>query len=162
MIGVEIVMSEFIITGLLGIILIGICSLCVYEILRFIWNLLPKLTWPPRVRIFSVVGGAFLGHVLNIWLFGLVYYCIIEAGMGKFIGTAIERGEYTMDIFGCIYLSSVIYTTVGAGDITPEGSLRMIAGVEALAGFMLIGWTISFTYLAMEKFWQLPHRRHKA
>jgi hypothetical protein len=152
-------MGEFIATGILGIVLIAICSLCLYEILRFIWKILPNLTWHPRMRIFTVVGGAFIGHILNIWLFGVVYYLIIESGMGKFIGTAIERGEYSMDIFGCIYISSMIYTTVGAGDITPEGSLRMIAGVEAITGFMLVGWTISFTYLAMEKFWQLPHRK---
>lgn len=152
-------MGEFIVTGLLGIVLIAICSMCIYEILRFIWQILPNVTWHPRMRIFAVVGGAFIGHILNIWLFGVVYYFLIELGMGKFIGTAIERGEYSMDIFGCIYLSSMIYTTVGAGDITPEGSLRMIMGVEALTGFMLVGWTISFTYLTMEKFWQLPHRK---
>ena len=154
-------MKEFLITGFLGIFLIAICSLNIYEILRFIWKMLPKLTWPPRVRIFCVVAGAFLGHIINIWLFGFVYYAIINTGMGRFIGTAIERGEYALDIFGCIYLSSVLYTTVGAGDITPEGSLRMIVGVEALTGFMLVGWTISFTYLAMENFWQLPHSRKR-
>lgn len=152
-------MFEFLYTGLIGLSLIAICSLIIYEILRYIWTLLPKLTWPPRPRVFAVIGGVFFGHILNIWLFGLVYYCILSTGLGQFIGKAIERGEYTLDIFGCIYISSVIYTTLGTGDITPEGALRMIAGVEALVGFMLIGWTISFTYLSMEKFWSLPHRR---
>ena len=154
-------MKEFFLSGLLGVILIGICSLTLYEILRFIWQLLPKLTWPPRFRIFIVVAGAFAGHILNIWLFGFVYYALIYFGLGKFIGTAIERGEYALDIFGCIYISAVTYTTVGTGDITPEGGIRMIAGVEALTGFLMVGWTISFTYLALEKFWQLPHSKQK-
>jgi hypothetical protein len=154
-------MIEFLVTGILGTFLIIICCLSVYEILRFIWQKLPNLTWPPRIRVFMVVTGIFVVHILNIWLFGLVYYILIETGVGKFVGKSIENGDYTLDIFGCIYLSSVLYTTVGAGDITPEGWLRMIVGVEALTGFMLIGWTISFAYLAMEKFWQLPHKRVK-
>lgn len=154
-------MIEFIITGLLGVLLIAVCSLNIYEILRFTWKLLPKINWPPRLRIFMVVSGIFVGHILNIWFFGFIYYILIHSGLGKFVGSSIERGEYGLDIFGCIYISSALYTTVGAGDITPAGSLRMIVGVEALTGFMLIGWTISFAYLAMEQFWHLPHKRTK-
>lgn len=154
-------MREFIITGTLGILLIAVCSLNIYEILRFTWQLLPNIKWHPRLRICMVVSGIFVGHILNIWVFGLIYYIFIHSGLGSFVGSSIERGEYSMDIFGCIYISSVLYTTVGAGDITPAGSLRMIVGVEALTGFMLIGWTISFAYLAMEQFWHLPHKRNK-
>lgn len=154
-------MQEFIITGILGIILIAIASLNIYEILRFTWKLLPKISWPPHLRIFMVVAGIFVGHILNIWLFGVVYYFIIKSGFGKFVGASIASGEYILDIFGCIYISSALYTTVGAGDITPEGSLRMLVGVEALSGFMLIGWTISFAYLTMEQFWHLPHKKIK-
>jgi hypothetical protein len=29
----------------------------------------------------------------------------------------------------------------------------MIAGVEALVGLLMIGWSASFTYLMMERFW---------
>jgi len=154
-------MQEFIFTGLLGALLIFTCAMTIYELLRYIWGILPRMTSTPRTRVFIVVAGAFFGHILNIWIFGIVYYLLHIAGMGTFIGTAIERGEYKLDIFGCIYFSAVTYTTVGFGDITPEGSLRMITGVEALTGFMLVGWTISFTYLAMERFWQLPHRKAK-
>lgn len=151
-------MQEFIFTGILGILLIAISSLCVYEALRFIWKLLPKLTWSPRARVFIVVAGTFFGHIINIWIFGIVYYVIIQAGMGKFVGSAVNNGEYVLDIFGCIYISSMIYTTLGVG-IVPEGALRMISGVEGLVGFISVGWTISFSYLAMEKFWQLPHKK---
>lgn len=154
-------MQEFIITGIIGIILIAIASFNIYEILRFTWALLPKINWPPRLRVSMVISGIFLGHILNIWLFGFVYYIIIHSGLGSFVGVSIASGQYKLDIFGCMYISSVLYTTVGAGDITPEGSLRMIVGVEALTGFMLIGWTISFAYLAMEQFWRLPHKKHK-
>lgn len=152
-------MQEFLLTGLLGILLIAVCCLIIYELLRYCWNLLPHLTWPPRLRVLAVVGSMFLAHILNIWLFGLVYYLLHHFNLGTLSGPGIERGSYTLDLFGCIYFSSVIYSTLGLGDITPGGALRMITGVEGLTGFILIGWTVSFTYLAMQKFWELPHRR---
>jgi hypothetical protein len=31
--------------------------------------------------------------------------------------------------------------------------LRLLAGAEALNGLVLIGWSASFTYIAMERFW---------
>jgi hypothetical protein len=33
--------------------------------------------------------------------------------------------------------------------------MRLVSGVEALNGLLLIGWSASFTYLAMERYWPL-------
>jgi len=148
-------MQEFLFTGLLGILLIALCCLTIYESQRYIWNKLPHLTWPPHLRVLSVVGAMFMVHIVNIWLFGFVYYFLNYFHLGTLAGAGIERGNYTLDIFGCLYFSSVIYSTLGLGDISPGGALRMITGVEALTGFIMIGWTVSFTYLAMQKFWEL-------
>jgi len=43
---------------------------------------------------------------------------------------------------------------LGFGDLTPVGPVRLLAGVEALNGLLLIGWSASFTYISMERFWQ--------
>jgi hypothetical protein len=32
--------------------------------------------------------------------------------------------------------------------------MRLIAGVESLNGLVLIGWSASFTYLEMARFWE--------
>jgi hypothetical protein len=40
----------------------------------------------------------------------------------------------------------------------PDGVLRLLAGVEALNGLLLIGWSASYTYLAMERFWNDDRR----
>lgn len=154
-------MQEFIFTGLLGALLIITCCFVVYETLRFIWARLPRMKSHPRMRILLLVCGIFGSHIVNIWLFGAVYYALLQLGYGSFTGTDIERGIYSLDIFGCVYFSAVTYTTLGIGDITPEGAMRMLTGVQSLTGFLLIGWTVTFTYLAMEKFWELPHRRRK-
>lgn len=154
--------QEFLFTGMLGTLLIVMCCLCVYEALRFLWRLLPRLTGAPHLRVMLVAIGGFVPHIANIWLFGLVYYVLHHFDLGTLSGTSIASGSYTLDVFGCVYFSAVTYTTLGLGDVTPEGALRMIAGVEALAGFLLIGWTVSFTYLAMQTFWELPHGRKKS
>lgn len=154
-------MQEFFITSVLGLVLIGVCSLSIYEVLRYIWAMLPKLTIPARVRVLVAIGLVFCGHIFNIWIFGVVYYALTRFNMGTLTGASVIRGDYVVDFFGCLYFSAVSYSTLGLGDVTPEGGLRMIAGVEALSGFILIGWTVTFTYLAMEKFWTLPHGRRK-
>ncbi len=58
----------------------------------------------------------------------------------------------------CLYFSVVTYTSLGFGDQIPVAHARLIAGVEALNGLLLIGWTASFTYLAMERYWPLHAR----
>jgi hypothetical protein len=52
-----------------------------------------------------------------------------------------------------MYFSAITYTTVGYGDLVPLGALRFLAAVESLAGFVLVSWSASFTYLVMERFW---------
>lgn len=145
--------------GLLGASLIALCCLIVYEALRQIWHILPRFTLPPHARVLVVVACIFLIHIINIWLFGFVYYLLHQFELGTLTGPAIEHGQYRLDLVGCMYFSAVIYSTLGLGDISPQGTLRMIAGVEGLSGFILIGWTVSFTFLAMQKFWELPHRK---
>ena len=42
---------------------------------------------------------------------------------------------------------------LSAGDLFPTGAIRLIAAVEALNEFVLIGWSASFTHLSMQKSW---------
>ena len=44
-----------------------------------------------------------------------------------------------------------MYTTVGFGDIAPLGPVRLLVGIEALAGLVLITWSASFTFLIMQR-----------
>jgi len=49
---------------------------------------------------------------------------------------------------------AAVYTTVGFGDITPEGPMRILVCIEALAGLVLITWSASFTFLVMQGYWR--------
>jgi hypothetical protein len=134
-----------------------------YEVLRLTSLHLADLRIPPRFNLLVVVLAAFVAHTIEVWLYGIAYWLLYDQyGLGVFGGA--EKVDGFDD---CLYFSAVTYTSLGLGDLYPVGHFRLIAGVEALNGLVLIGWSASFTYLSMERFWPLaeetpknhPHRR---
>jgi hypothetical protein len=96
------------------------------------------------------VGVLFLTHIVEIWLFGIGYYCTLQIeGMGHLIGQGLIAGQF----LDCVYLSFITFTTVGYGDIVAQGYVRYLTGVEALTGLLLITWSASFLFLEMQKYW---------
>jgi hypothetical protein len=79
----------------------------------------------------------------------------VHLQINSFSGLPVE------DFLDCLYFSIVTYTTIGFGDHVPLSHARLIAGVEGLNGLLLIGWSASFTYLAMERYWPLHELRKK-
>ena len=132
---------------LLCLVLVVLSTLIHYEMLRGMAAMLPRISWPPRTRLVAVILGAFVAHALEIVLYALAIY---------FLGDALALGGLGRGAFPfttALYFSAETFTSLGYGDVLPSGSLRLLAGVEALNGLLLIGWTASFTYLAMERFW---------
>ena len=128
-----------------------------YEVLRGVSGLLQRSRLPVRLRMLLVVIGCFGAHTIEVWIYAATYYGLSRAGVGSLGGRVDDTfAEY-------LYFSISAYSTLGIGDIYPEGALRLISGVEALNGLFLIAWSTSFTYLAMEKLWPLhlggQHRR---
>lgn len=124
-----------------------------YEVLRLASNHVHDLPIAPRLRIIPVVIAAFVGHTLEVWLYGIAYWALsghLDLGAVKGVGP-LGFEDY-------VYFSAVTYTSLGFGDLVPTGHLRLLAGVEGLNGLILIGWSASFTYLAMERYWPL-HRQ---
>lgn len=127
-----------------------------YEFLRGLTALLGIITRAGRVRVLIGVIGTFLGHSVEIFLYALADYLLRDHfGLGNF-------GGHFADHFSTFfYFSAETFTSVGMGDIYPVGPLRLVCGVEALNGLLLIGWSASFTYIAMERFWKRPHRPNR-
>jgi hypothetical protein len=146
---------SFLIAAFITASLVFITVLIHYEVLRLISEIIPKLTFmQPRLRILVVIYGAFFAHTLEVWLFAAAYYLLnIHLSLGSFHGLASAAHFYDF-----LYFSVVVYTSLGFGDILPQDHIRLIAGVEALTGLLMIGWSASFTYLMMEKLW-LDHRK---
>jgi hypothetical protein len=50
------------------------------------------------------------------------------------------------DLQSAIYFSAATYTTTGYGDLVPEGPWRLLAGIEALTGILMSGWSTGFFF----------------
>ena len=135
---------------LTSILLVIVTVIILYETLRLTSNYLAALPLPPRARIIVVVLAAFAGHTMAVWTYAFAYWTLaVKWNLGSFSGLPVEG------FLDCLYFSIVTYTTLGFGDHVPVSHARLIAGVEALNGLLLIGWSASFTYLAMERYWPL-------
>ncbi len=121
-----------------------------YEVLRWLNTGLPLLGIASRAKLVVVILAAFVAHATEIALYGAVMY-VLSAGFGA--GTL--AGDAGISLGAFMYFSAETYTSLGFGDVTPLGPIRLLAGVEALNGLLLIGWSASFTYIAMERFWRV-------
>jgi len=148
-------MQNMFIAMSLSVVLVLSMVLIHYEVLRYTSILLPHLKIPPRQRILVVILAAFFAHTLEVWLYAVVYYLMAgHFGFGGFAGTM--EGNFS----DYLYFSTATFTSLGYGDIYPLGGIRLMAGIETVAGLMMIGWSASFTYLTMEKFWSLHETHH--
>ena len=128
--------------------LIAITTLIHYEVLRGLHVGLPKLQIPVRTKLLVVIFVTFLAHVVEIGLYGLALFTLI-----RYMDVGSLHGQSETNLLECLYFSAETYTSLGLGDIAPRGPVRLLAGVEALNGLLLIAWSASYTYLSMEKFW---------
>jgi len=76
-------------------------------------------------------------NVFQAFLWGLMYYLLPH--MTDF--ETIEKA---------VYFSLVTFTTLGYGDITIAADYRMLSGIEALNGILLIGWSTTLMFSTMQ------------
>lgn len=120
-----------------------------YEGLVWLSRKLVKMRTPSRRKILYVIYSVIVIHIVEIWLFGFAIWVLLFVP-----GAGTVAGVPALSLFDAVYLSAVTFTTVGFGDLTPVGPIRFMSGTEALAGFILITWSASFTFIEMERFWR--------
>jgi len=119
-----------------------------YEVLAQLSARLPGMVIASRLKLLVVMLAAFAAHAGEIGLYAAATWAWISyVGIGGLAGSAAST------FANCLYFSAETYTSLGFGDIVPSGPLRLLAGVETLNGLLLIGWSSSYTYLSMERFW---------
>lgn len=131
-----------------GLLLLVATTVLHYEVLRLLSFWIARMPIQPRAKLLVVVFGTFVSHALQVILYALGY-ALLADGMG--LGTLGGGGSTTFIDY--VYFSAETYTSLGFGDLIPVGPLRLIAGVETLNGLLLIGWSASFIYISMERFW---------
>jgi hypothetical protein len=139
---------------LVGLALLAVTVLIHYEVLRITGKLLPGLPIRARQRVLVVIFACLIAHILEVGVYAAAYAALLQFPVfggieGLFEGTVTDY----------VYFSLTSYTTLGIGDVNPVGPIRMIAGLEALNGFLVITWSASFTYLMMQRYWH-PEREH--
>lgn len=140
----------------------GIC-LCVviitiiihHEALMLIGKtVLPRFRSPKRWHVSLAVLIIILAHVLEILIWALGLYISTDyLYLGELRG--VEAHEFT----AYLYYAFASYTSLGIGDIFPIGFIRLITGMAALVGLLMIGWTASFLLLEMRPYWSVADKR---
>jgi voltage-gated potassium channel Kch len=84
------------------------------------------------IAMISIVFGLFAVLTVEIWLWAIFYLLI-----GAF-----------PDIATALYFSTVTFSTLGYGDVLPPDRWRQLAALEAVNGFLLIGWSTAYLIAA--------------
>ncbi len=80
------------------------------------------------LAMISVVIGLFAVLTVEIWLWAVCYTVV---GMIADYPTAL-------------YFSTTTFATVGFGDVVPTPAWRLLAALEGINGFLLIGWSTAY------------------
>ncbi|QJB68518.1 two pore domain potassium channel family protein [Parasphingorhabdus halotolerans] len=140
-------MEELIVAFSVSALLIAACLYLHFKALRNGARIISELGAGVRRQMLLVMTMIFLTHLLEIVIFAIAIWAMAHNGVGSL------SGAHTSTVADFFYFSIASYTTLGIGDITPEGPIRVVVGIEALTGLLLIAWSASFTYLTMERIW---------
>lgn len=98
--------------------------------------------------ILSTVVVAISLHALQICIWAVAFIMLVPTG-----------DLQTME--EAIYFSFVTFTTLGYGDITLSENWRLLSGIEALNGMLLVGWTTALLFVVVQRTWQAMFSQQK-
>jgi len=103
-----------------------------------------KGSWSSQRVLYALIIAAvvlvFL-HAVEIMVWACVYKALVPVGELADLETAV-------------YFSFVTFTTLGYGDITLSEGWRMLSGIQALNGILLVGWSTALMFAVVQKAWQ--------
>lgn len=141
--------TDYLMALVISGVIVTVCVVLHYEALRFLSRTV-GVHVHKRIGVLVVMLGLLLAHIAEIGIFALGYGVMqLSAELGHIAG--LNENNW----FEFIYFSSVVFTTVGFGDLIPIGPIRVLTAAEGLVGLATITWSASFTFLAMQRLW--PH-----
>ena len=97
-------------------------------------NALPALIWTAVVLLML--------HLIEVIVWALAYMLILP-------------GDQLAGFEKAMYFSVVTFATLGYGDITlADHQWRILSGIEALNGVLLVGWTTALLFLVFQRCWK--------
>jgi len=101
----------------------------------------PELSKKSNVLLILTASFLLLLNFLQSFIWAIPYYLI--PGITEF--ETLEKS---------IYFSLVTFTTLGYGEITIASSYRILAGLEAINGVLLLGWSTTMMFSVMQFIWK--------
>jgi hypothetical protein len=139
----------------IAVLLVAATTLIHYEVLSALNHHLPGLKMRSRAKLLVVIFATFLAHCSEVVVYATAIYASVAWwGIGTFSGSS------PIAFSDAILLSSEAFSSIGFGPVVPTGGTRLLIGAEALNGLLLIGWSASYAYIAMERYW-VPRGGHK-
>ena len=93
-----------------------------------------------RILISTIIVLTIL-HTLQIIVWALAYLYLLP--------------ENVLDSYEeATYFSFVTFTSLGYGDITFDGVWRILSGIEALNGVLLLGWSTALLFAVVQRTWK--------
>lgn len=129
---------------IMAAILIAVCTTIHYRALKFS----SQFVTPSRhighclgVAIVSIV----LAHTFEALLYAAgFWFAVHNLEVGNLVSSSSSDGD-SLNFMDYFYFSLVNFTTLGRGDLMPNGHLRFMTAMEAFHGFLLI--TVSGTFV---------------
>jgi len=110
------------------------------------------------IRRFSAVDGAWrAGRIVSALVTTAVVILtlhIVEVTIWAFVYLRALPAGATWTFEQAVYFSLVTFTTLGYGEITLGPDLRLLSGIEALNGIVLVGWSTALLFALLERIWK--------
>ena len=103
-----------------------------------------KTGWNGRLAMLILVNTAlivFALHTVEIVIWAVAYQALLPVN---------ELASFEE----AVYFSFVTFTTLGYGDITLSAGWRLLSGIEALNGILLVGWTTAMIFSVVQNIWR--------
>jgi voltage-gated potassium channel len=108
--------------------------------------------WQPHNPLRLLTGTALVLvvlHSLQIVAWAITYMYCLPSGV--------------LDTFEeAVYFSFVTFTTLGYGDITLSEGWRILSGIEAMNGILLVGWSTAVLFAVVQRTWQGVSKQESA
>ncbi len=85
-------------------------------------------------------------HIIEVMLWAVTFLVLVPVSELQTFETAV-------------YFSLVTFTTLGYGDITLGPQWRILSGIEAMNGILLVGWTTALLFAVVQRSWTIEFGR---
>lgn len=135
-----------------GILIVGICVLIQGAILLAVFTWLKKF-YATLENQFNVLRNFFV-VIGVVWILSIMHLLQVAIWAVAYTATGALDTYYQ-----AFYFSIVTLSTVGYGDLTVPDGWKLFGGLEALMGPLMFGWSASFLFGMVNKFYQIRSQK---